>query len=491
MSGLDIRYSYFGSPTLKAFAASNAFIRGLMGPFGSGKSSACIMEFPLRAQEQAPGPDGVRRTRWAVVRNTYRELEDSTIRSFHEWLPPQHFGRWYIQDKRYVINAIPGCEFEILFRALDDPSDVKKLLSTEFTGAWINEAREVPWSIVEALQGRVGRYPAMMNGGPTWAGIWMDTNPPDVESDWYAFFEDRGWRKDFQRMVEQGAFPAGAAPESFAQLFKQPGGLEPTAENVSNLQGGKAYYARLSIGKKRDWIKVYVDGQYGFISSNKLVYPEYSDHIHCRAIDPVEGPIIYRGWDFGLTPACILSQILPDGRWLVFDEIIASSMGIDRFGDDVVQYCSRGFRGRGVFEDYGDPAGNSRAQTDEKTCFEILATKNIDMRSGGQDPTFRWESVRLPLSRLEQGEPQFVLHPRCKVLRKGFLGGYHFRRLSTTSERYSDRAEKNRFSHPHDALQYPATILFGGSLTESVPQDDFPSRDEQVDFTGRSEVTGY
>jgi hypothetical protein len=37
-------------------AHSDAFIRGLMGPFGSGKSSACVTEIATRAKQQAPGP---------------------------------------------------------------------------------------------------------------------------------------------------------------------------------------------------------------------------------------------------------------------------------------------------------------------------------------------------------------------------------------------------------------------------------------------------
>ncbi len=461
-----------------------------MGPFGSGKSSACIAEFPIRAQEQKPGPDGIRRTRWAVVRNTYRELEDSTIRSFHEWLPPRHFGRWYVQDKRYVVQAFENTEFEVLFRALDDPDDVKKLLSTEFTGAWVNEAREVPWTIIDALCGRVGRYPAMMNGGPTWFGLWMDTNPPDVESEWYSFFEDRGWLRSFEDMVKQGVFPPGTPPEDYAHIFKQPSGRAANAENLLNLVPG--YYHRLAVGKKKDWIKVYVDGDYGFITSDKLVYPEYSDALHCREVEPIEGITIVRGWDFGLTPACVLTQVLPDGRWLAFDELQATSMGIDRFSDQVIEHCSRSFHGRATFEDYGDPAGNARVQTDERTCFDILRAKGIDIRGGEQDPTMRWESVKKPMNRLVVGEVQFILHPRCRRLRKGFLGGYHFRRLSTSSERYSDRAEKNSFSHLQDALQYPATVLFGGVLTEApIDRNDIPSAEDSQDFSGRSSVTGY
>ena len=35
-------------------------------------------------------------------------------------------------------------DLEVIFLALDRPEDVKKLLSLELTGIWINEAREIP-----------------------------------------------------------------------------------------------------------------------------------------------------------------------------------------------------------------------------------------------------------------------------------------------------------------------------------------------------------
>ena len=67
-------YSCRGMPTIQQFMDSDAFIRGLMGPLGSGKSSACAMEIAMRGIGQAPGPDGVRRSRWGVLRNTAKQL---------------------------------------------------------------------------------------------------------------------------------------------------------------------------------------------------------------------------------------------------------------------------------------------------------------------------------------------------------------------------------------------------------------------------------
>lgn len=491
----DIKYSYAGAPTCEMFSNSDAFFRGLMGPLGAGKSSACVIELVNRGLAQRRGPDGIRHSRWGVIRNTYRQLQDTTIRTVFEWLPPQYFGRYVENKHSYMVTAFEGVRMEILFMALDRPDDIKNLLSLELTGAWVNEAREVPWTVIELLQTRVGRYPSMKEGGPSWSGVWADTNPPDADSRWYRFFQEESWLKDFKRLKESGDLPRDMRPQDFVAFFKQPGGLSREAENLGNLAGGRLYYAKMVAGKSPEWVKIYVDGEYGFLVEGKLIYPEYSDSIHCKSVDPVEGIVIERTWDWGLTPSCVFSQMLPDGRWLVFDEMVSDNMGADQFSDDVLEHCNRAFKGRATFDDVGDPAGEGRVDTDARSVFDILQAKDIEIRGAmTQDPTLRQESVRKPLRTLINGEPQFILHPRCKVARKGFLGGYHRRRLQTAGpERYSEKPEKNEFSHPHDCIQYRALEHFAPALLTNPRHDDgdyYADRSTGVE-PQRDPTTGY
>lgn len=427
-------------PTIRAFLQSDKFMRGLMGPFGSGKSSACVMEILRRAQLQAKGPDGIRHSRWAVIRNTYGMLKDTTIRTFHEWVPPGMCGEWMVTDKEYRIRT-GDVDLEVLFRALDRPDHIRNLLSLELTGAWVNEAREVPWSIIDALQGRVGRYPRRDDGGATWYGVILDTNPPDDLSGWFRYFEKH-------------------RPDN-AEVFKQPSGRGPEAENVEHLP--QDYYDNLAKGKDPEFVKVYIDGEYGFIVDGKPIYPEYRDNIHCKPCGPVKGKPIRRGWDFGLTPACTFSVLAPSGQWRVFDEMTSERMGVDRFSDDVLLHCAQAYPGY-EYIDTGDPAGAQAAQTDEKTCFQILRAKGIDIEPGEQTETLRIESVKKALNTMVDGEPGLIVDPRCVMLRRGFMGGYQFARMKTTDEKYHQKPDKNAYSHPHDALQYDATRLFAAGL---------------------------
>ena len=147
---------YNASPTLSRLHRSDAFVRGIRGPVGSGKSTGMCWEIMRRAREQKPGPDGIRRTRWAVVRNTYRELTDHTLKTWLDWFPEDIFGAFHHGNMIHHIKH-EDLDAEVMFRALDRPDDVKKVLSLELTGAWVNEAREVPKGIIDVLTDRVGR----------------------------------------------------------------------------------------------------------------------------------------------------------------------------------------------------------------------------------------------------------------------------------------------------------------------------------------------
>lgn len=437
----QIRFTYNYATTLRKFARSDAFLRGLMGPFGSGKSSACVIEILRRGMAQKPSPDGIRRSRWAVIRNSMPQLRDTTIRTFMEWIPEEHFGRYYRTTHDYVITKIPGVHLEINFRALDRPEQVSNLLSAEYTGAWFNEVREIPWSLVDAMMGRVGRYPKASDVPGYWYGIIADTNPPDDLSAFYKYFEED-------------------RPDN-AEIFKQPSGLSDEAENIPFLQ--KNYYPNLAAGKSRDFVDAYVHGKYTFLTEGAPVFPEYNDSIHCQEVEATPGVKLHRGWDFGLTPSCVISQVKPDGTYAVLDELVSFNSGIEKFADEVLLFCAGKYPDY-EWEDTGDPAGGQRAQTDERTCFAVMFGKGINVFPGVQTLAARLESVRKPLNTLVGGKPQFVVSARCKYVRRGLGGAYHYKRLLGKDGQYHETPEKNHYSHPIDALQYTCTRIFGDEV---------------------------
>ena len=427
---------YKASKTLGAFHRSDCLVRGIMGPIGSGKSVACSVELMRRAMAQMPF-NGKRKSRWVIIRNTYRELNDTTIKTFFDWFD-RDMGYFRNIDMSWTLNQKLSdgthLEVEFIFRALDKPDDIKKLLSLELTGGWINEAKEVPKQVLDMLMGRVGRYPSMRDGGASWFGIIMDTNPPDNDHWWYTTFEED-------------------RPENFL-IWKQPSGLSSLAENIDNLP--KNYYRNMISGKDQEWISVFVHGKYGFISDGRPIYPEYNDSIHSTLDDLEVYNKIYIGIDFGLTPAAVFGQITTTGQFQVIDELVSQDMGAVNFGRLLKQKMHKDYKGC-EFEVYADPAGEQRAQTDETTPFQILWNIGIEAYPApSNDFTIRREVVADYLGRLDfAGKPAFMLGPLAKVCRKGMAGGYKYKRVQVSGEqRFQDKPDKGRYSHVCDALQY-------------------------------------
>ena len=86
--------NYIAPRTVSGFMQSDARRRVIMGPFGSGKSSGCVIEITRRAMMQKRGRDGFRRSRWAIVRNTMPQLRDTTMKTWFEWFPDGTIGHW-------------------------------------------------------------------------------------------------------------------------------------------------------------------------------------------------------------------------------------------------------------------------------------------------------------------------------------------------------------------------------------------------------------
>ena len=431
--------TYNASKTGAAFHASDAFVRLMFGPIGSGKSVTCCMEMMAKSLQQKPNKEGVRKSRWAIIRNTYRELIDTTMKTWFDWFP-EDMGHLMKQDMVWTVNYPLGdgttVHAEFMFRALDKPNDVKKLLSLELTGAFINESREVPKQILDMLVGRVGRFPSMRDGGASWYGVIMDTNPPDSDHWMYKLFEEQ-------------------LPDNYA-IFHQPSGTSEDAENIENLPIG--YYQNMQSGKDQEWINVYVHGNYGFVQDGKPVFQEYKDDTHSTS-EPIVINLklpIYVGIDFGLTPAAVFGQKNISGRWLIFDELVAEDMGAKNFGRLLNEKINHEYPDY-EFEIYADPAGDQRAQTDEITPFQILETQGISAwPTYTNDFIIRREAVAAPLSRMDfAGNPGFLVGPKAIMCRKALAGGYKYKRMAVSGqERFMDKPDKGRYSHVADALQY-------------------------------------
>jgi len=458
MSGfIDITWKSPGS-VADRFMASTARTQIINGPIGSGKTTAVLMKgIHLAAAQRRSTRDGVRKFKLCIVRDTYRQLWKTTIPSWFKRVPKE-VGEFIGADGapakhrvKFGLGDGSKVDLQVEFVAIGENAVEDVLRGYEPTAFYLNEADLLAREVWDFADGRVGRYPDMDEGGPSWRGVLMDCNAPELGS----------WLYDdvFTKSAEELA--AGNI-----DLFRQPSGLSAEAENIANLDGGAGYYHNQALNKPAWYVARMLENKPGYSRAGKPVYPEFNDALHVPAgdLEPVKGIRLIGGLDAGLRPAAMLCQHMPSGQWRGLDELVTEpGVGPRRFGQRLNLLLSERYAGFDVVF-YADPAaqhGQDKAAeelswlqiVEEEIGFPVLAAPTNSIIR-------RLESVRLPLTRLIDGQPGFLLSSRCKVIRSGFNAGYRFRKLNISgADRYGDEIDKNDFSHPHDALQY---ALSGG-----------------------------
>lgn len=455
--------NYTPSKTLAPFITSESFISLVSGPVGSGKSSAAMLKIAYHAKRMRKGKDGVRRSRAVVVRNTSQMLTDSTVPTFTTWFPEGPAGAYARTDKRFFLK-FDDVLCEVLFRGLDDANDVRRLLSLECSFGVLDEYREIHPDIFNALQGRVGRYPSVANGGcvdddgkPN-AHIWGATNAPDSDTFWEKFMTE---------------------PPDKASIFMQPSALSPEADWALNLIEG--YYETLAEGQSQDWQDVYIHNKFGKSLSGRPVFSSFrSDfHVSDAPLRPILNgmrPVLV-GMDFGLNPSATLCQLDAFGRLLIYDVLTSDGMGVLRFIRTMLKpLLAEKYPGTPVLV-IGDPAGTARVQTDEKTVYDILRGEGFKaVPAYTNSIVARIAAVDQFLNRQVDGGAGMLIDPDCTLLISGLRSRYRYK-VKQNGEA-EDKPEKNDASHILDSCQYAclhADAQQGGKFSNRKAQEVAPA----------------
>ncbi len=193
------------------------------------------------------------------------------------------------------------------------------------------------------------------------------------------------------------------------------------------------------------------------------VYGDFNEDLHVakRTLTPQTGMPLLVGWDFGLTPAAILAQMV-DGRLSVIKEYVGTNIGITKFAarvwDDLRLTLTNWTHDSDQILSFIDPAGFQRSQVDERTCAQALREAGFPrIEPGPVDFESRKQAVEYFMLRQSGAGSGFLLDPkRTPTLIAGFKGGYRFDEKETDRQSAKLRPLKDKHSHPHDALQYLA-----------------------------------
>jgi len=407
--------NFVATPTCAKFMKSDAYGRLIAGPVGSGKTTACVIEMLRRSILQGKAKDGYRYTRHAIVRQTLKQLKDTVLKDAQNWL--QGISQWRVSEGVLHVE-FDDVRSEWVFIPLENAEDQARLLSMQLTGAWLSEAIEMDLDVLGPLSGRLGRYPSGAQGTPTWHGWIADTNFPQEMSPWQVYMEN---------------------PPADIQIFKQPGGLSPEAENLNwllqdentiklpldhpvRLAKGRKYYERFveQYGEGSDWVQRYVYAVYGDDPSGAAVFKNTfrSDFHIVSDTMLIPGYPLLIGQDFGRNPWSLICQMDHLGRLLVHEEM--QRLGIP--------------------------------------CFPA-PTNDIEPRL---------RAVETLLGRQTNGGPSLMIsRAGCPHLCRAMSGGYRFTKKKTGALRtVPDKDDKEGFSHVADDLQYVALCVTGGIVPD-------------------------
>ncbi|QGM46107.1 terminase [Methylocystis heyeri] len=432
---------------------STALLRLIAGPVGSGKTTACIFELFRKACEQAPDPvDGMRRTRFAIVRQTLKQLKDTVLKDIMFWF--REVADYRVSESTIYIR-IGDVDTEWILLPMENPDDARRLLSSQLTGAWMSECIEMSADVISGIFGRCGRYPVPVC---TWRGIVMDTNFPTEHSDWWDIME---------------------RPPAKMEVFKQPGGMHPEAENlqwlrqteeslklpeddVKRLALGRTYYTDLmESGRNQDWLNRYVHAIYGNDPSGTAVFAQsFNKALHVvPKIEVQSGRLIIVGQDFGRDPWSIIMQMDHLGNVNILEEVSALDIGLEQHIAQSLRPAIYSARYAGCpVAVVGDPAGVAKNNLYELTSFDMLTnmgfaafaapTNDIAPRLGAVEHFLLSAKFRVDAS-------------RCPMLIRGLAGEYKFERTKD-GVRKPTPSKKGDASHPQDALQYGCLAYHGG-----------------------------
>lgn len=466
--------NYEAANTVTRFILSPAFTRFILGPVGSGKTTGVLFEVLRRCCAQAPGPDGIRRTRWAIVRNTLSQLKQTVLRDIEQWLRP--IINFRVSDNIIIIEA-GDVHSEWFLIPLSEPDDQKRLLSMQLTGIWINEFIELDPSLLPPMSGRIGRFPSAAQGGPSWFGIVGDSNMPNVGSEWH-------------RLLDLDTPPDW-------EVFLQPSGLSPDAENLSfltqtadtlrlpvghpdRIAQGRTYYERLSRQHGQGWVQRYVKAQYGddpdgtavfrgtFVRATHVVKGRkirdiladdgtVVDSEYEGGITPIPGRMLIIAQDFGRAPCSLILQPDHRGRLLALDEVVSLDTGLELH---VTRYLkprllTKRYAGMNMIV-VGDPSGVAKSTVSEETAFDTMErlgfaaqpapTNDIDARIRAVDSLFM------------QRDGIAIDEGRCPTLVKALNGLYRYGK--TKAGQTKPLPDKTHpWSDIADCLQYGALTM--------------------------------
>jgi hypothetical protein len=500
LSPVDVRRLNSPGPISDAFLLSRAFICVIIGPVGSAKTVTALRKLRRVAQRQKAKVDAQgrlwRKARCGVIRESYPNIDSNTLPSWFRvhpeddgkfnWRAPYTHKLTLIQAEDEEGQATDIVDFEMEFRAIGDKSVESVCRGWEVNAVMIDEADLQPPELVSYLSGRVGRFSDLDPSMVVDPQIILSTNAPYIDNWVYKMAVE----KDLGSLVSDELKEAlGGRP--LVETFIQPGGLEPDAENLHNLpgatpgnpRGGRGYYVLQAAAnaQRPDYVDRMIHNKFVPVRHGQPVNPQFSYSDHVRPIDwDPRRPLIV-GLDQGLYAAATACQRTAMGQLRTLRETVFAAeggnsllkIGPTAFGQKVRQMLNDHFPDLRpeMLRVIADPAAFAADDREDNEHDWILACQKA-LNLGGRDAAKWFIRIRKAKSnkaalrneaiwRAMSERGGYAVDPSCKLLIRGHLGGYHYKKAELPASAGGEVRghlviADTIYTHVCDAEQYAA-----------------------------------
>lgn len=245
--------------------------------------------------------------------------------------------KYEINKTDYIVTFTNGSQ--IFFAGLDSGERVEKVLGSEFSGVWLNEISQIPYTSLQIVLTRLAEKNTLAKK------VYYDLNPSSKSSwPYYLFIK--------------GLDPIDNVPlknpedYSYYQMNPQSNIVNIDPDYIKMLESMPLHERnRFLLGEFND-------------EGNHQVYYEFRSENHVKTVNKQNGTI-FIGLDFNITPFCAVIGQYINESFHIFDEVYLENSDTYKMSSELIR---RGYGGSRIIP---DSTGSAR-KTSGKTDFEIL-----------------------------------------------------------------------------------------------------------------------
>lgn len=469
-------------PVAAAFLRSRAFICGIIGPVGSGKTltalQKCLQVGAIQGGKRDEKDVLWRKARVGVLRESYPNLEANTLKSWWNIVPEEE-GKFswkapYVHSFRKILrregNVRDGRPIDVLdmqveFRAIGDRSVEEVTRGWEVNAVFVDEFDLQPPDLISFLSGRVGRFSSLDPNLVVDPQIIVSLNAPYTDNHAYKLLIEKELGN-----LDDPELVTALEGRPLVECFIQPGGREPDAENIHNLRGGRSYYVLQAAANKHrpGYVERMIDNKFVPMQHGQPVNPDFSFSEHVRPLEYDPRRPLILGVDQGLFAASVASQRTIMGQLRTLRETVLiredgkalMKIGPTAFGRMCRQMLSDHFpelrpENLRVRLDPAAFAASDREDDEHDWVLAFQAALGAKVRPAKTNK----QALRLEAIHRAMGERDgYAIDPSCKHLIRAHLGGYHFKKaeISDGETRGHLTIADTIYTHVADAEQYAA-----------------------------------